>query len=45
MRSPDAREHRISAGCVVVPQAFYDSVVQPVMGHGRTVVYVLADNR
>jgi hypothetical protein len=38
-------EHRISAGCVVVPVAFYEQVVQPTLGHVRGVVYVLPETR
>lgn len=38
-------EHRISAGCVVVPVAFYEQVVQPTLGHARGVVYVLPETR
>jgi hypothetical protein len=43
LASPDARDRRLSAGCVVVPEAFYDAVVQPVLGHGPGVVYVLPE--
>ena len=41
LASPWPSDHRITAGCVVVPVAFYDSVVQQVLGHSRSVVYVL----
>lgn len=37
-------DNRVSAGCVVVPVAFYESVVQPVLGQKRGVVYVLPDS-
>jgi len=38
-------DHRVSYGCVVVPEAFYKSVVQRVLGHSRSVVYVLPERR
>lgn len=41
--SPNVQDRRISAGCVVVPVAFYESVVAPVLGRGRGVVYVMAE--
>lgn len=34
---------RVSWGCVVVPVAFYEGVVQPVLGAVRSVVYVLPE--
>lgn len=40
--NPQAR--RVSAGCVVVPVAFYEAVVAPVLGRGRGVVYVMAED-
>ena len=43
LASPDARDRRMSAGCVVVPEAFYEAVVQPVLGRGPGVVYVLPE--
>lgn len=39
--SPD--DNRISAGCVVVPVAFYDALVAPTLGRQRGVVYVLPE--
>jgi hypothetical protein len=44
LASPRPTEHRITAGCVVVPVAFYETVVQQVLGHSRSVVYVLAQD-
>jgi hypothetical protein len=44
MTSTVAAEHRISAGCVVVPVAFYESVVAPSLGRQRGVVYVLPES-
>jgi hypothetical protein len=40
---PDRR--RVSAGCVVVPVAFYEEVVAPVLGRSRAVLYVLPEVR
>lgn len=39
--SPD--DNRVSLGCVVVSGAFFDTVVQPLLGRGRAVVYVLPE--
>lgn len=39
--SPWPTDHLITAGCVVVPVAFYDNVVQQILGHSKSVVYVL----
>ncbi len=36
---------RVSAGCVVVPVAFYEARVEPVLGRQRGVVYVLPEVR
>ena len=44
LASMNAAEMRISAGCVVVPVAFYEAVVQPLLGHGRGVVYVMPES-
>ncbi|MDF2463682.1 MAG: hypothetical protein K0Q43_1917 [Ramlibacter sp.] len=41
--TPD--DNRASLGCVVVPEAFYDTVVQPLLGRSRAVVYVLPETR
>ncbi|MET0383035.1 MAG: hypothetical protein ABW032_06390 [Burkholderiaceae bacterium] len=35
---------RLSLGCVVVPETFFTSVVLPVLGHSRGVVYVLPED-
>jgi len=43
--SPLASEHRVSAGCVVVPVAFYESVIAPTFGRRRGVIYVLPETR
>ena len=40
--TPD--DNRISAGCVIVPVAFYEQVVAPTLGAGRSVVYVLPES-
>ena len=36
---------RVSAGCVVVPVAFYETGIEPVLGRRRGVVYVLPEIR
>ena len=38
-------DNRISLGCIVVPVAFYEKVIWPVLGHSRSVVYVLPETR
>lgn len=45
LSSPRASDRRLSAGCVVVPVAFYESVVAPLLGSRRGVVYVLPEQR
>jgi len=45
MASAGADDNRISAGCVVVPVAFYEEKVKPVLGRQRGVVYVLPEMR
>jgi hypothetical protein len=40
--TPD--DNRISLGCIVLPVAFYDTVVAPSLGKHRGVVYVLPEN-
>ena len=41
--SPD--DNRVSYGCVVVPVAFYEQVIQSVLGTSRSVVYVMPETR
>ena len=41
--TPD--DKRISLGCIVVPVAFYEAVVEPLLGRQRGVVYVLPETR
>jgi hypothetical protein len=41
--TPD--DNRISFGCIVVPVAFYEAVVEPALGRQRGVVYVLPETR
>lgn len=36
-------DNRVSLGCVVVPVAFFESVVSPLLGKSRSVVYVLPE--
>jgi len=38
-------EHRVSAGCVVVPVEFYEDHVRPMLGERAGVVYVLPETR
>ena len=45
LASQTPADRRASLGCVVVPAAFYDSVVGPTLGRQRGVVYVLPDTR
>ncbi|MCY7307438.1 MAG: L,D-transpeptidase [Rhodoferax sp.] len=44
MASGNAHDKRISAGCVVVPEAFYDGIIRPLLGNGRAVVYVMPES-
>ena len=44
LASPSPEDNRISAGCVIVPVAFYEAVVAPTLGSGRSVVYVLPES-
>ncbi|HEX4233151.1 MAG TPA: hypothetical protein VH041_02500 [Caldimonas sp.] len=43
LASPSAADKRISFGCIVVPVAFYESIVAPTLGRQRGVVYVLPE--
>lgn len=43
LASADPKARRVSAGCVVVPVAFYEAVVLPVLGRSRAVVYVMPE--
>ena len=45
LASVSAFDNRISLGCVVVPVAFYDNVIRPVLGQSRSVIYVLPETR
>jgi hypothetical protein len=45
MASAYSDDKRISYGCIVVPVAFYDAVVRPLLGRQRGVVYVLPETR
>lgn len=45
LASASPEDNRISLGCVVVPVAFYEQVVQPALGRTRAVVYVLPETR
>ncbi|MGC3983383.1 MAG: L,D-transpeptidase [Pseudorhodoferax sp.] len=43
LRSATPADNRISLGCVVVPVAFYEQQVAPLLGQGRSVVYILPE--
>jgi hypothetical protein len=43
--SPWADDKRISLGCIIVPVAFYESIVAPTLGRQAGVVYVLPELR
>jgi hypothetical protein len=45
LASPAVDDNRISLGCIVVAEVFYDAVVAPHLGRQRSVVYVLPDSR
>lgn len=45
LASASALDNRISLGCIVVPSAFYDHVIRPVLGQSRSVIYVLPETR
>jgi len=42
--SPTPDDNRISAGCVIVPVAFYEAVVAPTLGSNRSMIYVLPES-
>jgi hypothetical protein len=43
LASNDNGLKRMSDGCVVVPESFYDRIVGPVLGRGPAIVYVLPE--
>ena len=43
LASPSPDDNRITLGCVVVPEAFYDEVVAPLLGRRHGVVYMLPE--
>lgn len=43
LRSATPADNKISLGCVVVPVAFYTQHVAPLLGEGRSVVYILPE--
>ena len=45
LASGKPEESRVSYGCVVVPESFYESVVAPLIGRKRAVVYVLPEKK
>ena len=45
IKSSDPSQHRISYGCINVPEAYYDDVVLTALAGGNAVVYVLPDTK
>jgi len=45
LASPTPDDNRISYGCINVPVVFFETVIWPVLGAGRAVVYVLPETR
>jgi len=45
LASASADDKRISLGCIIVPVAFYEEVVDPTLGHQPGVIYVLPEAR
>lgn len=45
LATPTPADNRISLGCIVVAEDFYDRVVAPTLGRSRGVVYVLPETR
>ncbi len=43
LQSATPADNKISLGCVVVPVAFYLEQVEPLLGRGRSVVYILPE--
>lgn len=43
LATPTAADNRITYGCINVPVAFYDTYVEPALGHRQGVVYVLPE--
>ena len=39
-----ASDRRVSAGCVVLSEAFFDTVIEPTFGRSRGVVYVMPED-
>ncbi len=45
LASPSPRDRRISYGCINVPAAFYDAVIDPAFAATNGVVYILPETR
>ena len=45
LATPTPDDNRISYGCIVVPVAFYEAVVNPTLGSQRGVIYVLPESQ
>jgi hypothetical protein len=45
LATPSASDNRISYGCINVPAAFYDGIVQPLFRPANGIVYILPETR
>ena len=45
LASPTPDDNRISFGCINMPPVFYNTVVHPLLGNARGVVYILPETR
>jgi hypothetical protein len=45
LASPTPDDNRISFGCINIPPDFYNTVVRPLLGNARGVVYILPETR
>ncbi len=45
LASQTAEDNRISFGCINLPKTFYETVLQPTVKAGQTIVYVLPETR
>lgn len=43
LSSEDATQHRITYGCINVPNTFYKQVIQPTFKHTKGIVYILPE--
>jgi len=45
LATPTPKDNRISYGCINVPVAFFDKVLNPTVNAGETIIYVLPETR